>query len=367
MKEKQRIPIQLKEYQNEYQTAIRFDRNEIEIPPFSQEITEDYILLFPFNQNKQIEIHYFNKQWIVTQTEILALYLNEFVKKIDKLYLIKEIEIQFFDENENLMKSKEINKFQYIEMMKESLALLGFSIIFKFNKKKQTIEELHEEQYSNIIQITIEDEEYQRFASRIRKAQMILQKEHETKPIQNEQEKKLLEMDYNGEYSPTRYNEILSTLTIQQKSKLQLYQLDNYCIMIASKFFNTIDDYINIELGIKHFRGNTEKFHYNPISIYPSIREFFPYLQTLHLYSINDEQFIDDERIISRVFDHEILGEEIEYFPNYEKITFPLKYEKIREVYDLDELESVQLLKAKTFKSNETFSQIIIPSTIKSI
>ena len=66
-------------------------------------------------------------------------------------------------------------------------------------------------------------------------------------------------------------------------------QCDNYCVMIASKYFNSIDDFINLELGCSRFLGNMTKFFFNPISITKQTLHFFPYLQTLHCYTENDE------------------------------------------------------------------------------
>ena len=44
-------------------------------------------------------------------------------------------------------------------------------------------------------------------------------------------------------------------------------QCNNYSIFIASRFFNSLQDYINLEMAVKRFRGNLDKFFYNPISL----------------------------------------------------------------------------------------------------
>ena len=66
-------------------------------------------------------------------------------------------------------------------------------------------------------------------------------------------------------------------------------QLDLYTIFISSRWFESIEDFINLELTIPRMNGNMTKFHYNPISITKKTREFFPYLQTLYLYDKSDE------------------------------------------------------------------------------
>ena len=61
--------------------------------------------------------------------------------------------------------------------------------------------------------------------------------------------------------------------------------------MVVSKYFNTIDDFINMELGIPKTKGNMEKFHFNPIALDEWSRKFFTSLETLHLCSEEDEKF----------------------------------------------------------------------------
>ena len=72
-------------------------------------------------------------------------------------------------------------------------------------------------------------------------------------------------------------------------------QCSNYCIFIAGRWFNSIDDYINLELGVKRFQLNLTKYYYNPIPLTSDLLDFFPSLRTLYLYSENDEVIIDDQ------------------------------------------------------------------------
>ena len=50
-------------------------------------------------------------------------------------------------------------------------------------------------------------------------------------------------------------------------------QLTNYCLFIASRWFETIEDFINVEKGCKRFLGNTTKFFYNPIPLTEQTRK----------------------------------------------------------------------------------------------
>ena len=75
----------------------------------------------------------------------------------------------------------------------------------------------------------------------------------------------------------------------KEKEKMKLYSLDNYCIFIASKYVNSLEDHINLVKVSKRMRGNMEKFHFNPISLNPLILKYFPNVETLHLYDERDK------------------------------------------------------------------------------
>ncbi|EDR25218.1 hypothetical protein, conserved [Entamoeba dispar SAW760] len=64
-------------------------------------------------------------------------------------------------------------------------------------------------------------------------------------------------------------------------------------IMITSKYFNDINDFINLEIGIKRFQGNIERFHFNPIPLNEYSRKLFTNIETFHVYEYDDEIFKD--------------------------------------------------------------------------
>ncbi|EAL42758.1 leucine rich repeat protein, BspA family [Entamoeba histolytica HM-1:IMSS] len=64
-------------------------------------------------------------------------------------------------------------------------------------------------------------------------------------------------------------------------------------IMIVSKYFEDINDFINLEMGVKRFRGNMERFHFNPIPLNQYSRKLFPNIETFHIYNKEDEIFKD--------------------------------------------------------------------------
>ena len=82
-------------------------------------------------------------------------------------------------------------------------------------------------------------------------------------------------------------------------------QCHNYAIFIASRYFNNLDDFFNLEIAVKRFRGNMEKFHYNPISLNYKTMHFFPNVETLYLYDEKDE-YLEGGRINWYCVLHEI-------------------------------------------------------------
>ena len=90
--------------------------------------------------------------------------------------------------------------------------------------------------------------------------------------------------------------EITKKFTFEERKAMNLYSLDNYCIFIASRYFDSLDDHINLVKVSKRMRGNMEKFHYNPISVDSKSVKLFPNVETLHLYEERDE-YLEGGRI----------------------------------------------------------------------
>ena len=51
-------------------------------------------------------------------------------------------------------------------------------------------------------------------------------------------------------------------------------QCDNYCIFIASFYFETLQDHIHLAMSSKRFRLTMERYHFNPISLKQKAEEF---------------------------------------------------------------------------------------------
>ena len=108
------------------------------------------------------------------------------------------------------------------------------------------------------------------------------------------------EIEKDEDFSNDAYEDIryllrpFEYIPLKIKRLFNIGTLDNYTIFIASRHFNTIEDYINLEMGIKRFNGNMTKFHYNPIPLTSITRELFDHLKTLFIYSRDDNLFKED-------------------------------------------------------------------------
>ena len=132
--------------------------------------------------------------------------------------------------------------------------------------------------------------------------------EFETNTDFNELIRVVKEIEKDKDYSKHAYEYIryllrpFEYIPLKIKRLFNICTLDNYTMFIASRHFESIEDFINLEMGVKRFNGNMTKFHYNPIPLTNTTRKLFDHLQTLYIYSPNDNQFKEDERIIAREY-----------------------------------------------------------------
>ncbi|EDR25643.1 hypothetical protein EDI_224950 [Entamoeba dispar SAW760] len=106
--------------------------------------------------------------------------------------------------------------------------------------------------------------------------------------------------------------------------------------MITSMYFNDFNDFINLEIGVKRFQGNIERFHFNPIPLNEYSRKLFPNIETFHIYNKYNEIF-KDGKIFKYVIWYDIsysiyLKEKgkcknIEYIQNQIEIDIGIQYQ----------------------------------------
>ncbi|ELP89859.1 hypothetical protein EIN_272040 [Entamoeba invadens IP1] len=87
-------------------------------------------------------------------------------------------------------------------------------------------------------------------------------------------------------------------------------RLDGFHIMIVSKYFDQIHDFFTLETVCRKFMGNITKFHFNPIPLTPKTLKYFPRIETLNIWSKNEEAFMN------KVWDDSLVT------PNISKVNF---------------------------------------------
>ncbi|EDR26920.1 hypothetical protein, conserved [Entamoeba dispar SAW760] len=138
-------------------------------------------------------------------------------------------------------------------------------------------------------------------------------------------------------------------------------------IMITSMYFNDINDFINLEIGVKRFRGNIERFHFNPIPLNEHSRKLFPNIETFHIYDENDEIF-NDGRIFKYVIWYTV--EYSKYLQEKEQgnICKNIEYtKKDRKSYGNTIPSEITTLGDECFKYCKSLTTINIPSSITKI
>ena len=213
---------------------------------------------------KEYPIRYQNKEYKVIAEVLFAIIISQIINKIEKEWIIDDVILTIPKKN-----------YQIVSRMRISLESIGIEqlTINSYDKYIEQGEILNE--------ILNKNSEYEKYR-RILEKNNASETEINSKPLDEE-----------------RFAEMT-----KEKTRNKLCQLDNYCLFLASKWLDTIEDHINLVKTCRRLKKNMEKYHFNPIELTKKTREFFPYLQTLYLYNREDNRFENDERIIARKNDY---------------------------------------------------------------
>ena len=285
------IQLTIQKFSNEFYFRISVvDINNSKTNIILQENdSEDYSLRFTHQNNdihfindlinnpfdyKLYTINYEEKEYQVIAEVLLSSLFDDFIKKIKKEFIINKLIIKL--PNEENQKENETKNKMVKERIKVSLDAIGLTeieiseeISFDYEEQGNILNELLEKKETN--------ENKQKMISKAKEFQL---------------EEKMEAIDINKNDIET---ELQQKFTLQQRREMKLYNLDNYCIFIASRYFESLDDHINLMKVSRRMRGNMEKFHYNPISISKQIANFFPNVETQHIYQ--EEKYLTKGRI----------------------------------------------------------------------
>ena len=254
-REKEDIPI-----------TIEFDMNEIIIGKEMNEITDENVISYnsfwkDFIESpelyKEYKIHYRRKEYSIIAEMFLALIFYEFKNIIDKSYIIRNV---IFDFPEIISSNSLI-----MERIITALIAIGFEN-FNYDESGEErleygrIREFYKEQGNLLHEIIEERKEFIMYKSLLQRAQSI--------PTTLSQDKiNLLMIDNTKPFGEYEYYQLIRNFTFEERTQLQLTQLDNYCLFLTSKWFESIEDHINFTTTCKRLELNMTKFHFNPVSL----------------------------------------------------------------------------------------------------
>ena len=257
--------------------TIQFDKNEIEIG------TNDGFQLFTVNE---LIITYQHKQYTLQICELVAIYFYMIKREIEKEYIIKYVELHKPKDEKHFQKDMFIKAFQLIGIYEITINTVYYHDVVVDEKDYETIEE-----------IIVKHQQYLEYKHKIVEMQKIMNDKLDTS------HQELLTLQPNESYKTKKLEAIKKELTFKERSMYKLCQLDNtYCLYITSKYFETINDYINFEMVSRRIKGNREKFKYNPIPLSQQSRSFFPNIQQHFLYNPNDYRIGFDKKITKTIF-----------------------------------------------------------------
>ena len=260
------------------ETPFLINKNK-EINP-SISFHENSIICFKQNENqfmnewinnphdyKFYSIQFQGKEYQLLSEVLFAIIMNEIKQIIEKDFIIKYTEIVLFKQNEELL-----------NRIKISLQAIGLKNI-KINENE--IHYDYKDQGEMLNELLEKKNEIDKYNSMINRA---------IKMTQSEEKKEFLKRNKNKIYSEESFQEnIQMKLNREERNTMKLFKLDNYCLFIASRYFSSLEDHINLIKVSKRLRGNMEKFHYNPISLNLKTMKYFPNIETLHCYFKKDK------------------------------------------------------------------------------
>ena len=204
----------------------------------SIEFIKDFIL--QPEQFKEYTINYQNQQHSVIFEVLFGIYISQVRKRIEKEWIIDKMVLKIPVDNYLISKR--------IKTSLHSINLENFSITSYNN---------YEEQGEILQSILHKHEEYEKY-------KRIFERSNQTNLLD-------LSKPLNGE----TFEQLSKQFTTKKRSATKFCQLDNYCIFLASQWFDDIEDHVNLVRVCKRLRLNMEKFHFNPVSLTKETREYF--------------------------------------------------------------------------------------------
>ena len=270
--------------QQEYTPCISFHNNIISICEENKE--NNIYFIEDFIQNPDTDQYYSiifqNKQYSLIAEVLFSIIIDEFKQKIEKQFIIHETIVQI-PSRDSLLSDR----------MRSSLEAIGLKNIyinsstFDYTLQGQYLHELIQKK------------------TQMTKLQKKLNKAKELYPKGSDKINQIIISQYDDLSEELIEREIIKLFDTKERTQMKLTTLDNYCLFISSRYLETLEDHQNFTKVTKRLERNMEKFHYNPISVTEKTIDFFPNVETHHIYKENDcylkggrvIQYVDWKRI----------------------------------------------------------------------
>ena len=336
---------------NVYTPSITFNENLIDICE-ETDSNIDFMKEWILNpeEYKLYSIKYQGKEYNILAEVLFALIISEFKQIVEKDNIIQNTLLQLPTNNEQLL--------QRVKIALQALELNGIEIRedeeipFDYSEQGEYFNELLEKKSS------------------IEKQKRMIERAKKINPDSKEKldEINLNKQDMNNEEAFN--HELAMKFNTKERTEMKLCQLDNYCIFIASKYLETIDDHINLIKVAKKLQYNMEKFHFNPISLDETNAELFPNVETLHLYT-KEDKYLEGRRI-QKYINWNIISYQ-EYKENKdENKTKDIDFKHVvwtenDNLNEVNKLEWVENLTLNSYELNDMEIKITIPEGVNEI
>ena len=322
--------INLKKGIDYYTPSIAFDMNNIiicEEHENSIEFMKD--MIEQSNEFKEYVIHYQNREYSVIAEVLLALMIYEIKKKVQRKVKLIQTRVHISDSFQNEVLN---------ERMKIALDTIGLEGIEY--KNILTYDYLNQGDIFN--EIFEKNEEYEKYRKILHRAKTLATTEEDIQKLR---------FDNTEPLNEETFETICKRFPLKQRSQLKLTQLDNYCVFIASRYLETLEDHQHLTRVAKRLMYNMEKFHYNPIPLKKKYLDLFPNIETYHCYNYYDS-YLEGNRI-SRYID-------------WVKRGWNNVLERKKLVHD-KEIEFKNIIYTKIDRQNDCSEELYIPDGVKEI
>ena len=199
---------------------------------------------------------------------LFGLIIIKLLEQIDeKVYIIEEVNL--------FGGSKD-------EMFKKRMTVILQALGFKKDEKTPTINYDYSKQGQILDEIIEKYDNYQKYKRMLEKAK---------KSLKNEEKKELLHVDNSCPFTEEQFEKQIKQLTLKERNEMNLCQLDNYCLFIASRYLDSLNDHINLSKVSRRLKNNMEKYHYNPVEVDERTLKFFPNMETFHIYEMSRYEY----------------------------------------------------------------------------